>query len=113
MSNFEYPIGYLACHTGEDDYGNVVQGWDEAETLYIHGANSPISSENPTRGASFSIVTRVMHLPKTFALSPFDKITLRDEPGYEYSVEGVQSQGTRNPFGWDPGGTVTVRRVDA
>ncbi len=108
-----YPIGYMACHTDEDDYGNVVQWWDEAVTRYIYGANSPVSSEDPTRGTSFLIVTRVLLLPKTFALSPFDKITLPDEPGYEYSVEGVQSEGTRNPFGWNPGGTVTVRRVDA
>ncbi|WP_336819504.1 hypothetical protein [Gordonia sp. MMO-8] len=103
----------MACHTDEDDYGNVVQWWDEAVTRYIYGANSPVSSEDPTRGTSFLIVTRVLLLPKTFALSPFDKITLPDEPGYEYSVEGVQSEGTRNPFGWNPGGTVTVRRVDA
>lgn len=108
-----YPIGY-EVYTGEgsDGYGNTEDSWAPSVERKIYGANTPVSSEDISSGPNRLVVTRLLLIPKNQSWTPRDRVTLPDEPGFTYEVEGVAGDGRRNPYRWNPGGTVTVRRVD-
>ncbi|MFT4396914.1 hypothetical protein ACLTEW_18455 [Gordonia lacunae] len=112
--NARYRIGYQA-YPGvvEGDYGNTEDTWADSIERRIYGANGPESSEDITEGPNRVIITRVLLIPPGQTWHPRDKVTLPDEPGYTYEVEGVAAEGNRNPYAWNPGGTIVVRRVDA
>lgn len=109
----QYPIGYQA-YSGEDEdgYGNTVDEWEDSVTRMIFGANRPESSEDITLGPDRVVISRRLLIPPKQTWHPRDRVTLPDEPGYVYEVEGVDGDARRNPFGWNPGGTITVRRTD-
>ncbi|AZS11765.1 head-to-tail stopper [Gordonia phage Nina] len=108
-----YPIGYEAyTGEGEDGYGNTVDSWAPSVQRKIYGANSPESSEDLSQGPNRVVITRVLLIPKNSTWTPRDRVTLPDEPGFMYEVEGVAGDARRNPYRWNPGGTITVRRVD-
>ncbi|WKW85136.1 head-to-tail stopper [Gordonia phage Horseradish] len=108
-----YPISYeVYTGEGQDGYGNTEDSWAPSVPRKIYGANQPVSNEDVTAGPNRLVVTRVLLIPKNQTWNPRDRVTLPDEPGFTYQVEGVAGDGRRNPYRWNPGGTVTVRRVD-
>lgn len=109
-----YPILWKKyTGTGKDDYNNEIETWAPAVRVLIYGINFPKSSE-PIRegGHNRLIVDRVLLTPPSFACGEKDRIELLNEPGHDYEVVGVQGKSDRNPFRWNPGGNVNVRRVD-
>ncbi|UVK62926.1 head-to-tail stopper [Gordonia phage Hexbug] len=107
-----YPITFLEYNgEGHDAYNNTVDGWAEGVDRMIFGANSPETSEDPAAGPDRTVITRKLLIPPGQRYNPRDRVVLADEPGFTYEVEGTSSDG-HNPYGWNPGGTVTVRRVD-
>lgn len=108
-----YPILFAAYRSDEiDAYGNDVDAWDDPIERKIFGANAPETSEDITQGPNRLVITRTLLIPRNQAYSPRDRITLPDEEGFTYEVEGAQNSRSRNPFVWNPGGTLVVRRTD-
>ncbi|QCW22015.1 head-to-tail stopper [Gordonia phage Yakult] len=112
MGRAAYPITYLEYQVGgTDEYNNDVDTWAEGVERMIFGANDPETSEDPSAGPNRTIITRKLLIPPGQTYSPRDRVVLADEPGFQYEVEGTNSDG-HNPYGWNPGGTVIVRRTD-
>ncbi|AWY05193.1 head-to-tail stopper [Gordonia phage Margaret] len=107
-----YPIRHLVyVPDGKDEYNNDIDTWEDGVFRMIYGANDPETSEDPTAGPNRTIITRKLLIPPGQKYNPRDRVELADEPGFQYEVEGTSSDG-HNPYGWNPGGTVIVRRVD-
>lgn len=108
-----YPVGYQAfVPDGKDEYNNEIEEWLPIVERLIFGANGPESSEDVVAGPNRVVITRVLLIPPRQLWSPRDRVVLPDEPGFTYEVEGVVSDAKRNPFKWNPGGHIVVRRVD-
>ncbi|UJQ86178.1 head-to-tail stopper [Gordonia phage GiKK] len=107
-----YPITYLEYSgDGRDQYNNTIDTWAEGVERKIYGANDPETSEDSAAGPDRTVITRKLLIPPGQRYAPRDRVVLADEPGHTYEVEGTNSDG-HNPYGWNPGGTVIVRRVD-
>ena len=109
-----YPVLLQRFQPGStDDYGNEIESWAPAVRLLIYGVNLPNSSE-PVREAGHNrlIVDRVLLVPPSFSCDERDRVVLLDEPDFTYEVVGVQAKANKNPFRWNPGGHVNIRRVD-
>lgn len=108
-----YPIKRWAYEGGGlDDYGSEIERWSEtAENLLIFGANKA-EVEEDAESPAFLVITRRLLIPAKQNWNPRDRVELPDEPGFLYEVEGVQMDSARNPFGWNPGGTLLIRRTD-
>lgn len=96
--------------TEQDDYGNETETWAAPVEARIYGVNFPKSSEPSQEGGhNRLIVDRVLLVPPSFVCDERDRIQLSDGL---YEVVGVVEKADRNPFNWNPGGHVNVRRVD-
>jgi hypothetical protein len=100
----------LERYTGEteDDYGNMVNSWATAAEEKIYGVNLPESTEEGNR----LIVERVMLVPPSFKCGDRDRVQLSDEPDVKYEVVGIPQNANQRVLSWNPGGYVTIRRVD-
>lgn len=97
---------------GFDAYQNEVERWNSPQKRMIFGINLPDSTEPLGDGRNRMVVDRILLVPPNFSCQEKDRVELTDEPTILYEVIGVQASAHRNPFGWNPGGTVMIRRVD-
>lgn len=99
---------------GKDDYGNDIEHWADPVDRKIIGIDFPDSSEPIEAGHNRLVVDRVLLVGKAFAreVGERDRITLPDEPDVTYEVQGIPADARANPFGWNPGGHIYIRRVD-
>ena len=108
-----YPVTWKAfIGAGQDDYGNDVEQWADGVTVRVYGVNFPTSSEEIAAGHNRLVVDRVMLVPPDFRCGERDRFQFSAEPDHDYEVVGVPERADRNPFGWNPGGKVNLRRVD-
>ncbi|WNN95739.1 head-to-tail stopper [Gordonia phage Fribs8] len=100
---------------GQDDYNNEVEQWQEPGIdRKCYGFNFPDSQEPLTEGHNRLVVDRIMLVPKSWigSVTDRDRFINPDEPDNLYQVEGVPGSAKYNPFRWNPGGVVLLRRVD-
>ena len=109
-----YPILLYAFQSGKgvDGYRNEVESWSPGVRRLIFGVNIADTDESPAEGYNRLTVDRVLLVPRSVVIASRDRVEFPDEPGILYEVIGIQSNADRNPFGWNPGSTVKVRRID-
>lgn len=95
-----------------DDFGNKVEAWDESEPVLIYGFSEQNSTEPGPGHNSLSIEGKML-VPPSFVCGFRDRFTgLPGVPsGRVYEAVGVPKQNDRNPFRWNPGGSVKVRYI--
>ncbi|UQE73843.1 hypothetical protein MYK68_14000 [Gordonia sp. PP30] len=92
-----------------DDFGDAGQMWSEWAPHRIIGWGVPATAEPKTAGHDRVVVDLELYVPTTFpALSHRGQVRLG---GAVYDVVGEPERCDGNPFGWNPGGTLNLRRV--
>lgn len=111
----EFPLMFTVGHrvwstSGEDDaHGNPVAGWSDPVDKRVYGWGAPNSAEPKLAGHNRVVVEVELLVPPDFDCSPQDRVVL---DGAEYDVLGTVESFGHNPFGWNPGGIVNLRRVE-
>lgn len=82
-----------------------------AEALVI-GWAVPSSTEPAVAGHDRVAVDVVLGVPPGFTLGAHDVVDLPYGPLGQYEVVGEVRGAEGNPFGWNPGGEVGLRRVE-
>ena len=96
--------------TGElDAHNNPIEGWSEPEDLKVYGWEVPRTAEPLLRGHDRVIVDLSLLVPPGTEIEAHDKVVLQDR---EYEVVGEVEDAGNGPFGFDPGATVQLRRVE-
>lgn len=94
---------------GETDaHGNPVDSWvpDQAR---VYGWEVPRTAEPLRAGHDRVVVDLSMFVPPGFEVSAHDRVEIN---GLTYEVVGEFEDAGNGPFGFDPGGTVQLRRVE-
>lgn len=95
----------------DDGYGGVRDEWGTGREEKAYGVNLPSSDEPLEAGHNRLVVDYKLLVPPSFRCNEKDHVQI---VGYEgtFQVEGVVAMADRNPFGWNPGGHVKLRRID-
>lgn len=107
-----YPIEYMPFDgVGSDSYGNAIESWDDPETRMVYGVNYPASDEPTEAGHNRLVVDATLLVPANFVANERDRVRLLRD-GKTYEVIGTPETAEGNPFRWNPGGRLNLRRVD-
>ena len=120
MGDFPTPhrIGVHRRSDGdEDEHGNPVVVYtpplDAPGTeAAVIGWAVPSSTEPAVAGHERVAVDVLLGVPPGFVLGPHDVVDLPYGPAGQYEVVGEVRSAEGNPFGWNPGGEVSLRRLD-
>lgn len=93
----------------DDDHGNAVAGWADPVEKRVYGWGAPGGAEPKLAGHDRVVVQVELLVPPAFECSPRDRMVL---DGLEYDVIGPVEAYDHNPFGWNPGGVINLRRVE-
>ena len=95
--------------SGEDDYGNPIEGWVEVERA-VYGWWVPGPGEEPEQDIEGRIVADVALVAPTFPVSSEDQFLIDgfDRP---LRVEGLPQVYDNGPWGWKPGMRVNLKLV--
>ena len=119
-----FPLRYWVGHrsrmsSGTDALGNTTSQWAEPEPRRVYGWGAPHGTEPKTVGHDRDVVEIELLVPPDYISQPGDRVVLDfDVASYdpdtavEYDVIGAAEMYTANPFGFDPGGVVNLRRVN-
>lgn len=94
---------------GTDAHGNPIEGWSDPEPVRIYGWEVPRTAEPLRAGHDRVVVDLSMFVPPGFEVSAHDRVDIK---GRTYEVVGEFEDASNGPFGFDPGGTVQLRRVE-
>lgn len=92
-----------------DDHGNPAEDWSAPVVKAVYGWGAPNGDEPKMAGHDRVTVQVELLVPPGFVCSPRDRILL---DGVEHEVIGPVESYDHNPFGWNPGGVVNLRRVE-
>mgnify|MGYP001439631734 CR=1 FL=1 len=109
---------YLASAT-EDAHGNPIATWAPPVTRRVYGWGAPTTSEPKLAGYTREVVEIELLVPPGYSSSHRDRVILDfDEESWtedagipEHEVIGGPEMYDHNPFGWNPGGVVNLRKV--
>lgn len=102
---------------GRDDRNNEIAVWtpplDEPGTeAAVIGWAVPSSTEPAVAGHDRVVVDVMLGVPPGVVLTAHDVVDLPYGPAGQYEVVGEVRTADGNPFGWNPGGEVGLRRVE-
>ena len=97
-----------------DDYGELTPVFTPAKdapgTSYkVFGWSVPSSREPAVAGHDRLVVDVQLLAPPDFPAGPYDLIDIPDLG--QFQVIGLAEKNDANPFGWNPGMTVNLRKV--
>lgn len=103
--------------TAKDELGNVAPGWADPVVRKVYGWGPPETTEpGPGNRAGLDLGTEArlmvdveLLVPPGFPAARQDRFIL---DGDLYEANGSVQHLNHNPFGWNPGGTVALRRVE-
>lgn len=105
-----HTVGHRAYNAGVvDEYGNDTEGWSAAVTKAVYGWGAPNTDEPKLAGHDRDTVSIELLVPPGFVCGARDRMIL---DGLEYEVIGDPETYDHNPFTWNPGGVVNLRRVN-
>jgi len=113
-----YPVVYLKFNgSGQDDYGNDIESWAEGVDKMVYGVRFPVTTEPMEAGHNRLVVDCVLLIPNSFSgVDERDRFKLPRLPGRDpdqlYEVIGLAETADGNPFGWHPGGRLSLRRIN-
>ncbi len=94
---------------GTDDFGNTVRSWSDWSVHVVYGWGAPTTEEPVYAGHDRELVEVLLLVPPEFPhVGHRDQVKL---DGEVFEAIGSSQMFTANPFGWNPGGTVNLRRV--
>lgn len=97
--------------TAVDDLGNTVAGYGDPVQLKVYGWGAPQTAEPAdATAAARELIDVALLVPPGFPARARDRFTL-DDPAALYEVVGDPQMSDHNPFGWNPGGVLNLRRV--
>lgn len=118
MFGVEFPTPYTVevlqyLESARDAHGNPVESWaDPGLVQSVYGWAPPQDSkevkepDTPGRSAVYSELD--LYVPPGFVCGPHDRVRLN---GRVYDVIGELSDYTFGPFGFKPGGRISLKRV--
>jgi hypothetical protein len=122
MSSTDFPTPHtIGVHewsgTGEDAHGNPVDVYtpplDQPGTQHaVIGWQVPASDEPIVAGHDRVVVDVELGVPPGFTMSPRAVVDLPYGPEGRFQVVGEIRTAEGNPFLWNPGGIVNLRRID-
>lgn len=109
----EFPLLFTVGHRvwsegAENDLGEVASGWGDPIARPVYGWGAPAGDEPKIVGEERVTADVELLVPPGFECSPRDRMVL---DGVEYEVIGAPEMYDHNPFGWNPGGVVNLRRI--
>lgn len=104
---------FRAAFTGtvQDDYGNTTEAWADPEEEKVFGISFPQSEEFWGEGPNRIVIESVLLVPRDYPAQEKDRFYLPRYPGKTYEAVGIVEDAEGNPFGWNPGGRIKLRRV--
>src|SRR5690606_34434598 len=94
----------------EDDMGVPTEGWSDWAPHKVYGWGAPQTAEPKLAGHDRQVVEIEVLVPPDFpALSHRAQARL---DGGVFDVLGSVERYDHNPFGWDPGGVLNLKRVE-
>ena len=101
-------IGHAVYQAGaEDAHGNPVDSWADPVDVAVYGYGPRTDSTEP--GGTQVIVGLEVFAPEGLALSSRDRFVV---DGLTYTVEGEVGDWTSGPFGFAPGVSFNLKRVE-
>ena len=95
---------------GEPDaHNNVSEGYAAPVTAKVYGWEVPRTSEPLVTGHDRVTVDMQMFVPPGFEIDARDRVNIGTKT---YEVIGEIESASHGPFGFDPGATVQLRRVE-
>ena len=97
---------------GRDSHGNPIKSWGAPRKLTVMGwgpRGDGSSSEPRVPGREQVIVGLVLYTYPDPGITSRDRVAVN---GITYEVEGEVGDWTTGPFGFEPGCTVALRRVE-
>lgn len=107
-----YPLAQVVGHEvyqagAEDPHGNPVDSWSAAVDVSVFGYGPRTESTEP--GGTQVIVGLQVFAPKGLAVSSKDRFVI---DSLTYTVEGEIGDWTNGPFGFEPGISFNLKRVE-
>lgn len=102
-------IGLAAYQAGvEDAHGNPVDSWSDPVDVAVYGYGPPIRTQDSEPGGTQVIVGLDVYAP-LFPVDDRDRFVIS---GLVYSVEGEAGDWNNGPFGFEPGQSFRLKRVE-
>ena len=95
-----------------DNYNNEIESWGDPVDDTVLGCSRATTEERSEDGHNRLVVVRTLLTRTDSFYNERDRFILPDEPDAVYEVDGIHVRADRNPFGWNPGGQLVIRRVD-
>jgi hypothetical protein len=100
-------IGHKVYTPGAvDSHNNPVDDWEDPVDLAVIGL-APATSGEP--GGTQVVTGVTVYSAPGFNLDPRDRFVYK---GVEWMVDGEEGDWTDGPFGFEPGGTFNLKRVE-
>lgn len=108
----DFPLLFTVGHkayvgAGEDSNGNEIPTYAPVVTRPVYGWGAPQRSEPKLAGHNREVVEVELLVPPEFDCKARDILILE---GDEHEVIGGPEMFDHNPFGWNPGGVINLRR---
>lgn len=100
-------LPYLAGAT--DSHGNPVDSWGDPVDVKVYGWGAPTTDEPPLAGHDRVVVDLLVYGPGSMPFTSMDRAVVESKT---YEVVGEVDDYDHGPFGWQPGATVSLRRVE-
>jgi hypothetical protein len=91
-----------------DAHGNPTAGWGTPQPVEVIGWQ-PAGTDEQTDGRTTTTERLTLLIPPGFTVDPRDLITV---DGIDYQVDGPARWYTGGPFGYAPGGELSLIRVE-
>lgn len=121
----DFPLLFTVGHRvysgdGEDANGNTVEVWAPPVAKKVYGWGAPQTSEPKLAGHDRDVVETELLVPPGFQCAAKDRMILDFNPdvpwvedlNLEHPVIGSPEMFDHNPFGWDPGGIINLKRTN-
>lgn len=113
MAGVSFPLLFTVGHRvfqpgATNAHGDPVESWAPAVDRKVYGWSSPDTSEPKLAGHDRDVVEVELLVPSGFSCGPRDRMVL---DGVVFEVIGEPEMSDHNPFGWNPGGVVNLRKV--
>lgn len=114
MSQPVFDTPYTAEHRvridgAVDSFGEPAEVWGPWDEHPVYGWGAPNTIEPKLAGHDREVVDIELYVPPGFPpVGHRDQVRL---DGTVYTAEGSTESYDHNPFGWDPGGLVNLRKV--
>lgn len=102
-------IGHAIYTPGStDSHNNPIDAWATPVNVQVYGYGPPIRTEEAEPGGT-QVIQGLQVLSPVFAVDPRDRFVI---DSITYEVVGEVANWSHGPFGWDPGQTIRLRRVE-